>query len=59
MKNSKSKLEHRLLHKIQMNFYALRSSTKFAIEKITVGSFYKDIKCKPCLTKHLLNTFKL
>ena len=33
MKNSKSKLEHRLLQKIQMNFYALRSSTKIAIEK--------------------------
>ena len=42
-----------------MNFYALRSSTKFAIEKITVGNFYKDIKCKPCLTKHLLNMFEL
>ena len=36
-----------------MDFYALRSSTKFAIEKSTVGSFYKDIKCKPCLTKQV------
>ena len=59
MKNSKSKLKHRLLTKIQMNFYALRNCTKFAIEKNTVGSFYKRNKFKPCLTKHLLNLCKL
>ena len=59
MKNNKSKREHRLLHKIQMNFYALRNCTKFAIEKSTAGSFYKENKFKPCLTKHLLNIFKL
>ena len=59
MKNSKSKLKHRLLTKIQMNFYALRNCTKFAIEKNTVGSFYKRNKFKPCLTKHVLNMFKL
>ena len=59
IKNDKSKLEHGLLHKIQMNFYALCSSTKFAIEKSTVGSFYKNVKCKPWSTKHLLNVFKL
>ena len=59
MKNSKSKLELGLLHKIQMDFYALRNCTKFAIEKLTVGSFYKGNKFKPCLSKHLLNMFKL
>ena len=59
MKNSKSKLKHRLLTKIQMNFYELRNCTKFAIEKNTVASFYKRNKFKPCLTKHLLNMFKL
>ena len=42
-----------------MDFYALRNCTKFAIEKSTVGSFYKGNKFKPCLTKHLLNMFKL
>ena len=42
-----------------MNFYALRNCTKFAIEKNTVGSFYKRNKFKPCLTKHLLNLCKL
>ena len=59
MKNSKSKLKHRLLTKIQMKFYVLRNCTKFAIEKSTVGSFYKRNKFKPCFTKHLLNLCKL
>ena len=42
-----------------MNFYVLRNCTKFAIEKSTVGSFYKRNKFKPCFTKHLLNLCKL
>ena len=40
-----------------MDFYALRNCTKFAIEKRTVGSFYRGNKFKPCLTKHLFNMF--
>ena len=42
-----------------MNFYAFLNCTKFAIEKSAVGSLYKENKVKPCLTKHLLNMFKL
>ena len=42
-----------------MDFYALGNCAKFAIEKSTVGSLYKVNKFKPCLTKHLLNMFKL
>ena len=55
IKNSNSKLEHRLLHRVQMIFYTSHNCTKFAIERSTVDNFYKENKFKPCLTKYLYN----
>ena len=37
----------------------LPNCTKFSIDKSTVSSFYKEDKFIPCLTKQLLNMFKL
>lgn len=59
MKNCDRKPEHIFLHIIQMNLNTLRNLTKFSIAKSTVGSSYKESKFKPCLTKQLLNKFKL
>ena len=42
-----------------MNFNTLRNCTKFAVEKSTVGSFYKENKFKPCLIWRLLNMFQM
>ena len=59
MKISNRELKRTRLHRIQMNFNILYDCTKFAINKSTVGSFFKEYKFKPCLTKQLLNMFKL
>ena len=32
---------------------------EFEVKKISVSSFYKENNFKPCLTKQLLNMFKL
>ena len=59
MKISNRELKRRRLHRIQMNFNILNDCTKFAINKSTLGSFFKEYKFKPYLTKQLLNMFKL
>lgn len=59
MKISHKKLKRRRLHRIQMDFNILCDCPKFAINKSTVGSFFKEHRFKTCLTKQLLNMFKL
>ena len=50
MKTVKLKLELRLLCKIL---------AEFVVKRTPVSSFYKENNFKPCLTKQLLNMFKL
>ena len=60
MENVNGNLEYRLLHRIQINLNMLRNCTKFAVDKSTLSSsFLKENKFMPCLTKQLLNMFKL
>ena len=59
MENINGNLEYRLLHRIQINLDTLRNYTKFAVDKSTLSSFHKEKKFIPCLTKQLLNMFKL
>ena len=47
MKNRNRKLEHRFLHRIQMNFNMLHKCTKFASNKIIVSSHYRENKLNP------------
>ena len=47
MKSSYENLENRLLQGIQINFNTLCNCTKFAINKSTISSFYKENKLKP------------
>lgn len=37
MKNSNTKLEHKLIHRIRMDFNMLHNCTKFVINKITIS----------------------
>ena len=56
-----------LLHRIQMNFNMLYNCTKFRIQKFAInkrkGDSFRDEnkfkKFKSCLTKQVLNMFKL
>ena len=46
--NITGKLEHKLLHKIQMKFFL--SLLYFCPNESKVSSFYEENKFKPCLT---------
>ena len=59
MKTIKEKLQLRLLSRIQMNLNMFFNFCWIWSKKTAVSSFYKENNFKPCLTKQLLNMFKL
>ena len=59
MKTIKSKLELRLLCRIQTSLNMFFNLRWICSQKTPVNSFYKENNFKPCLTKQLLNMFKL
>ena len=59
MKTIKEKLQLRLLCRINMNLNMFFNLCWIWGKKTSVSSFYKENNFKPCLTKQLLNMFKL
>ena len=59
MKTTKEKLQLGLLWRIQMNLNMFLLCAEFEVKKTSASSFYKENNFKACLTKQLLNMFKL
>ena len=60
MKSIKEKLQLRLLCWIYMNLHMFFNFCWiWSKKKTSVSSFYKENNFKPCLTKQILNMFKL
>ena len=59
MKTVEEKLELGLLCRIKTNLHMFFNLRWISSQKTSVSSFYKENNFKPCLTKQLLNMFKL